>query len=97
MTLAWGMPTSFVYRFSFLSLETYLDLTVSPLPPTGSLLQFLLTLFFTMVLSVEETLMYFSYMYSPNLAHKGASVIIEISSEKFCANGYRNTTLPNTY
>jgi hypothetical protein len=35
----------------------------------------------------------FSYMYSPNLIHQGASVIIEISS----ANGYNNSTSPNSY
>jgi hypothetical protein len=33
-----------------------------------------------MVLSVEETLMYFGYTYAPNLTHQGASVITEISS-----------------
>jgi hypothetical protein len=81
MTRAWGMPTSFVYRFYFLSLETGLGLTVSPLPLTRSLLYFLSTLFITMVLSVKETLMYFGYMYAPNLTHQGASVITKIS---FC-------------
>jgi hypothetical protein len=64
-----------------------------PSPSNGSLLQFLSTLSLTMVLSVEETLMYFGYMYAPNLTHQGASVITEISS----ANGYRNPTSPNTY
>jgi hypothetical protein len=97
MTRAWGMPASFVYIFYFLSLEKDLGPTVSPLPPTGSLLQFLSTLFITMVLSVEETLMYFSYTYAPNLTHQGASVITEISSTTLHANGYRNTTSPNTY
>jgi hypothetical protein len=81
----------------FFSLEKDLGPTVSPLPPIGSLLQFLSTLFITMVLSVEETLMYFGYMYAPNLTHQGASVITEISSATLHANGYRNTTVPNTY
>jgi hypothetical protein len=43
-------------------------------------------IFLTKVLSVEETLMYFSYRYDPNLTHKGKSVITAISSK----NGYRN-------
>jgi hypothetical protein len=63
-----------------------------PSPSDGSLLQFLSTLFITMVLSVEETLMYFGYTYAPNLTHQGASVITEISSATLHANGYRNTT-----
>jgi hypothetical protein len=46
-----------------------------------------------MVLSVEETLMYFSYTYTPNLTHEGAYAITKISS----ANGYNNPTSPNTY
>jgi hypothetical protein len=44
------------------------------------------TLFLTKVLSVEETLMYFGYMYDPNLTHHGASVITGISF----AYGYMN-------
>jgi hypothetical protein len=63
-----------------------------PSPSDRSLLQFLSTLFLTMVLSVEETLMYFGYTYAPNLTHQGASVITEISSATLHANGYRNTT-----
>jgi hypothetical protein len=35
----------------------------------------------------------FSYTYSPNLIHQGASVITEISS----ANGYKNSTSSNSY
>jgi hypothetical protein len=50
-----------------------------------------------MLLSVEETLMYFSYTYAPNLTHQEASVITEIMSATLHANGYRNTTSPNTY
>jgi hypothetical protein len=42
---------------------------------------------------VEETLMDFGYTYAPNLIHQGASVITEISS----ANGYKNSTLSNSY
>jgi hypothetical protein len=91
------MPASFVYIFSFLSLEIDLGLTVSPLPPIGSLFHFLSTLFITMVLSVEETLMYFGYMYAPNLTHQGASFITKISSATLRANGYKNAALPNTY
>jgi hypothetical protein len=89
MTRAWGMPTSFVYRFYFLSLEIELGPIVSPLPLTGLLLQFLSELFITMVLSVEETLMYFSYMYAPNLTHQRTFVITEIPSSKLHANGYK--------
>jgi hypothetical protein len=63
-----------------------------PSPSNGSLLTLSSTLFLTMVLSVEETLMYFGYTYAPNLTHQGASVITEISS----ANGYRNPTSSNT-
>ena len=47
-----------------------------------------------MALSVKETLMYFGYMYAPNLTHQGASVIIEISSATLHANGCINTTMP---
>jgi hypothetical protein len=43
-----------------------------------------------MVLSIEEMLMYFGYMYAPTLTHQRESVITEISS----ANGYRNPTSP---
>jgi hypothetical protein len=38
--------------------------------------------------SVKETLMDFSYTYSPNLIHQGASIITEISS----AHGDKNST-----
>jgi hypothetical protein len=93
MTRAWGMPASFVYRFYFSTPRERFGSHSFPSPSNGSLLQFLSTLFLTMVLSVEETLMYFGYTYAPNLTHQGASVITEISS----ANGYRNPTSPNTY
>jgi hypothetical protein len=53
MTQGWGIPASFIYKFYFPSLEMDLGLTVSPLSPKGFLLQFLSTLFLTMVLSVE--------------------------------------------
>jgi hypothetical protein len=62
------------YRFPSLSNESLLILSLS--------------LFLTMLLSVEETLMNFGYPYAPNLIHQGASVITEISS----VNGYRNPT-----
>jgi hypothetical protein len=91
------MLTSFVYRFSFLSLEADLGPTVAPLPLTGSLLHFLLALFITMVFSVEETFMYFGYMYAPNLTHQGASVITEISATTLHTNSYKNTVVPNNY
>jgi hypothetical protein len=64
-----------------------------PSPSNGSLLILSLSLFLTMVLSVEETLMNFGYPYAPNLIHQGASVITEISS----ANGYRNPASSNSY
>jgi hypothetical protein len=64
-----------------------------PYPSNGSLLILSLSLFHTTVLSVEETLMNFSYPYAPNLIHQGASIITEISS----ANGYRNPTSSNSY
>ena len=64
-----------------------------PSPSNGSLLLLSLSLFLTMALSVEETLMNFSYPYAPNLIHQGASIITEISS----ANGYRNPTSSNNY
>jgi hypothetical protein len=51
-----------------------------PSPSSGSLLQFLSSLFLTMALSAKETLMYFGYTYAPNLTHQGASVITEKSS-----------------
>ena len=81
----------------FIYLEKGLGLTIFPLPPIEWILQFLSTLFITMVLSVEETLMYFGYTYAPNLTHQGASVITKILSATMHANGYRNTTSPNTY
>jgi hypothetical protein len=62
-------------------------------PSNESLLQFISTLFLIMVLSIEETLMYFGYTYAPNLTHQGASITTEISS----ANGYKNPSSPNTY
>jgi hypothetical protein len=46
-----------------------------------------------MVLSVEETLMNFSYTYAPNLIHQGASAITEISF----ANSYRNLASSSSY
>jgi hypothetical protein len=49
-----------------------------------------------MELSVEETLMYFNYMYAPRLTHQGEFVITEISSPKCHSNGYRNTTMKTT-
>jgi hypothetical protein len=64
-----------------------------PSPSNESLLLLSLSLFLTMVLSIEETLMNFGYMYAPNLIHQGASVITEISS----ANGYKNPTSSNSY
>jgi hypothetical protein len=64
-----------------------------PSPSNGSLLILSLSLFLTMVLSVEETLMNFDYPYAHNLIHQGASVITEILS----ANGYRNPTSSNSY
>jgi hypothetical protein len=57
-----------------------------PSPSDGSLLQFLSSLFLTMVLSVQETLMYFSYMYAPNLTHQGESIITEIAMRIFGHN-----------
>ena len=62
-----------------------------PSPSNRSLLILSLSLFLTIVLSVEETLMNFGYTYAPNLIHQGASVITEISS----ANGYRDPTSSN--
>jgi hypothetical protein len=64
-----------------------------PSPSNGSLLMPSLSLFLTMVLPVEETLMNFGYPYAPNLIHQGASVITEISF----ANGYRNPASSNSY
>jgi hypothetical protein len=92
MTRAWGMPTSFVHNLFYIPYRR-LGPIGSLLPPTGSLLILSLSLFLTMVLSVEETLMNFGYTYAPNLIHQGASVITEISS----ANGYRNPTSSNSY
>jgi hypothetical protein len=65
-----------------------------PSPSDGSLLQFFSALFITMELSVEETLMYFVYMYAPNLTHQGAYVITEILSATLHSNGYINTVMP---
>ena len=45
-----------------------------------------------MTLSVEETLMNFSYTFAPNLIHQGASVITEISS----AQGRQELRIINT-
>jgi hypothetical protein len=64
-----------------------------PYPSNGSLLILSLSLFLTMTLSVEETLINFGYTYAPNLIHQGAFVITEISS----ANGYRNPASSNSY
>ena len=58
-----------------------------PSPSDGSLLQFLPTFFLTMVLLVEETLMYLSYTYAPNLTHQGASIITEKSYATLHTNG----------
>jgi hypothetical protein len=49
-----------------------------------------------MALSVKETLMYFSYMYAPNLTHQGASVIIEIPFATLHTNGYKKIAMPTT-
>jgi hypothetical protein len=56
-------------------------------PSNGSLWTIPLFLSLKTTLSVEETLMDFSYTYAPNLIHQGASVITEISS----AHGYKNS------
>jgi hypothetical protein len=77
MTRAWGMPTSFVYNFYFPLPRERFGSHRFPSPSNGSFLQFLSSLFLTMVLSVEETLMYFGYTYAPNLTHQGASVILK--------------------
>jgi hypothetical protein len=87
------MPALFVYSFYFSTPRERFGSHRFPSPSNRSLLKFLSTLFLTMVLSAEETLMYFGYMYAPNLTHQGASVITEISS----ANGYTNAAFPNTY
>jgi hypothetical protein len=50
-----------------------------------------------MTLSVEETLIYFGYIYGPNLTHQGASVITKILSAALHTNGYRNKAMPNNY
>jgi hypothetical protein len=84
------MPTSFVHSFIFPHLVKGLGPTGSPLPPMGFSCNFPQTLYLTKVLSVEETLIYFSSTYAPNLIHQGASLISEISS----TNGYRNPTSP---
>jgi hypothetical protein len=80
MTQAWGMPASFVYSFYFSTPSERFRSHSFSFPSNGFLLQFLSTLCLTMLLSVEEKLMYFGYMYAPNLTHQGASVITEISS-----------------
>jgi hypothetical protein len=87
------MPASFIHSFIFPHLEKGLGPTGSPLPPMGLSFNSSQTLSLTIVLSVEETLMYFSYTCAPNLTHQGAFVITKISS----ANGYRNPTSPKTY
>jgi hypothetical protein len=97
MTRAWGMAASFVYKFYFLSIEIDLGPTFSPLPLTGSVFQFLSVLFITMVLSVEEALMYFGYAYAPNLTPQGSSVITKILSMTSHANDYRNKKMKNNY
>jgi hypothetical protein len=50
-----------------------------------------LLLSLTTTFSVEETLMDFGYMFSPNLIHQGASVITEISS----THGDKNSASSN--
>jgi hypothetical protein len=64
-----------------------------PSPSNGSFLKLPSTLFLTKLLPVEETLIYFGYMYAPNLTPQGASIITGISS----TNGYRNPASPNTH
>jgi hypothetical protein len=51
-----------------------------------------LLLYLTTTFSVEETLMDFGYTYAPNLIHREASVITEISS----AHGYKNSASSNS-
>jgi hypothetical protein len=92
MTQAWGMPASFVHNL-FLHTLWKVGFYRFPSPSNGSLLILSLSLSLTTTLSVEETLMNFSYTYAPNLIHQGASVITEISS----ANGYRNPASSNSY
>jgi hypothetical protein len=97
MTQAWGMPSSFVYKFYFPLPRERFGSHSFPSPSDEYLLQLLSPLFLTMVLSVEETLMYFDYTYAPNLTHQGASIITKIPSAVSHENGYRNTTSSNTY
>ena len=77
----------------FLYLEKGLGPTVSPLPPTYRSCSSYQHSSLQIVLSVEETLMYFGYTYAPNLTHQGASIITELLS----ANGHKNPASPNTY
>jgi hypothetical protein len=81
--------------FFFLPRERFVSHSFSSLSDKY-LLQFLSTLLITMALSVKETLMYFSYTFSPNLTHQGTSIITEISSATLHINGYRNTTMETT-
>ena len=62
-----------------------------PSPSNRSVLTLSLSLFLTMVLSVEETLMNFGYTYAPNLIHHGASVITEILSTRGDKNSASST------
>jgi hypothetical protein len=92
MTRAWDMPTSFLHNL-FLHTLWKVGSYRFPSPSNGSLLILSLSLFLTMALSVEETLMNFGYTYAPNLIHQGASFITEISS----TNGYRNPASSKSY
>jgi hypothetical protein len=92
MTQAWGMSTSFVHSL-FIHTLWKVGFYRFPSPSNGALLTTPLSLSLTTTLSLEETLMDFSYTYAPNLIHQGASVIIEISS----TNGYKNSTSSNSY
>jgi hypothetical protein len=93
MTRALACPPHFYTSFIFPHQEKGLGPTVSPLSPANISCSSYQHSCLTMVLSVEQTLMYFGYTYAPNLTHQGASVITKNSS----TNGYRNTTSPNTY
>jgi hypothetical protein len=86
------MPASFVHNL-FLHTLWKVGSYRFPSPSKGSLLILSLSLFLTMALSVEETLMNFGYTYAPNLIYQGAYVITEISS----TNGYRNPASSNNY
>jgi len=92
ITRAWGMPRLVCTQFIFHTLRKVGSYKF-PSPSIESLLILSISLFLTIVISVEETLMNFSYTYAPNLIHQGASVITEILS----ANGYRNPASPNSY